>query len=105
MDTDLERLMAILGTGVALAALIMSQVYGLRREMGDQRRDISDLRDEVHHQMGAVRERIARMEGVLDMIKGWYAVAAANTRSRQPRRRFFLIHSGHVGQCFERPPE
>ena len=48
---------AIIGTGIALAAAIIPGQYAIRREIGSIHRDISDL-----------RERIARLEGAVELL-------------------------------------
>ena len=50
------------GTGAALAALIMAQSAAHRRE-------IEDLRKEMRQELGGIRERLARLEGVIDIIR------------------------------------
>ena len=62
MSSKLEIVLAVVGTGVALAALIMAQSAGQRREIGD-------LRKEMHQELGGIRERLARLEGVIDIIR------------------------------------
>ncbi len=62
MGGDLEMLLAVIGTGVALAALIMSQLSGLKREL---RGEIAELRRGVN----SLGNRVARLEGVIDMIR------------------------------------
>ena len=76
MDADLELLLAIIGTGVALAAILLTQSAARRRENVELRSEIGSLRDEMQREnaalrseLSALRERIARMEGVLDMIR------------------------------------
>ena len=62
MSSELEIVLAVVGTGVALAALIMAQSAAHRREIGD-------LRKEMHQELGGIRERLARLEGVIDIIR------------------------------------
>lgn len=62
MSSELEIVLAVVGTGVALAALIMAQSAAHRRE-------IADLRKEMHQELGGIRERLARLEGVIDIIR------------------------------------
>ncbi len=91
MGGDLEMLLAVIGTGVALAALIMSQLSGLKRELrgeiadlrSEMRREIAELRSEMrgeiaklHGEIAELRRgvnslgnRVARLEGVIDMIR------------------------------------
>ena len=58
MDAQLELVLAIVGTGVALAALNITQMSGVRRDIADVRNEISNL-----------RERLARVEVTLDVIR------------------------------------
>ncbi len=84
MGGDLEMLLAVIGTGVALAALIMSQLSGLKRELrgeiadlrSEMRGEIADLRSEMRGEIAELRRevnslgnRVARLEGVIDMIR------------------------------------
>ena len=48
---------AIIGTGIALAAAIIPGQYAIHREIGSIHRGISDL-----------RERIARLEGAVELL-------------------------------------
>lgn len=58
MDAQLELVLAIVGTGVALAALNITQMSSVRREITDVRNEISNL-----------RERLARVVVTLDVIR------------------------------------
>ncbi len=64
MDDDLVLLLVVIGTGVALAALIMSQLSGFKNEM---RSELAELRRELN----SLGNRVARLEEVIDMIKPW----------------------------------
>ena len=73
MDDDLVLLLAVIGTGVALAALIMSQLSGLKHEM---REDLAGLKREMRSELAELRRelnslgnRVARLEGVIDMVR------------------------------------
>ena len=61
MDGDL-LLLAVIGTAVALAALFMSQLAGLKRDL---RGEIAGLR----HEVNSLGNRVARLEGMIDMIQ------------------------------------
>ena len=65
MDADWEVLLAIVGTGVALAALILSQMAAHRRELGVLRNELGELRREVN----SLGNRVARLEGAIDLIR------------------------------------
>ncbi len=91
MTDNLDVILAILGVGVALAALTISQnasrarenaelraelraeirreTGDVRREIGDVRKEAGDFRKEMHEQLGHIRERLARLEGVIDIIR------------------------------------
>ncbi len=73
MDDDLVLLLAVIGTGVALAALIMSQLFRFKREM---RVDLAGFKHEMRSELAELRRelnslgnRVARLEGVIDMIR------------------------------------
>ena len=56
MSTDtISIVVAIIGTGIVLAGLIVPSLRELRRDMADLRRDTADL-----------RERMARLEGLFE---------------------------------------
>ena len=83
MEAEPGLILAIVGTGVALAALNMTQMAGLRRDLAtlrnDVRGEIAELRQEVkelrqelkelRHEVNNLGNRVARLEGVLDMIR------------------------------------
>ena len=69
MAAELEIILALVGTGVALAALILTQGTAQRRDNAELRRELGSVRDEIHRELSNIRERIARMEGVLDIIR------------------------------------
>ncbi len=98
MTDNLDVILAILGVGVALAALTISQnaararenaelraelraeirketgdvrreIGDVRKEIGDVRKEAGDFRKEMHEQLGHIRERLARLEGVIDIIR------------------------------------
>ena len=58
MSPEIEIVLAVVGTGVALAALIAAQGAAQRREIAEMRREL-----------GNVRERLARLEGIMDIIR------------------------------------
>ena len=49
------EILTIIGTGIALAAVILPGQYAMRRDIGGIHRDIGDL-----------RERMARLEGLFE---------------------------------------
>ena len=61
MDDDL-LLLAVIGTGVALATSIMIQLSGFKREI---RSELAELRRELN----SLGNRVASLEGVIDMIR------------------------------------
>ena len=62
MISEPEIVLAVAGTGAALAALIMAQSAA-------RRRGIADLRKNMHRELGGIRERLARLEGAIDIIR------------------------------------
>ena len=73
MDDDLVLLLAVIGTGVALAALIMSQLSRFKHEM---REDLAGFKHEMRSELAELRRelnslgnRVARLEGVIDMVR------------------------------------
>ncbi len=80
MTDNLDVILAILGVGGALAALTISQNAArarenaelraeIRKEIGDVRKEAGDFRKEMHEQLGHILERLARLEGVIDIIR------------------------------------
>lgn len=67
---DIATLRADLTSDIAtLRADLTSDINGLRREMSDLRRELSDLRREVvdmRGELGSVRERVARVEVLVE---------------------------------------
>ena len=49
------ELIAVIGTSVALAAVILSSLHAMRRDIAGVHRDVADL-----------RERMARLEGLFE---------------------------------------
>ncbi len=84
-------LLVVIGTGVALAALISSQMSGLRKGMRSEvadlrseiRAEIADLRSEIRAEIADLRSeiadlrseinslgnRVARLEGIFDVFQ------------------------------------
>ena len=69
--------MAVIGAAIALAAVILSSQRAMRREIGDMRQEmhqeIGALRQEMRQEIGKVqkdvgdlRERMARLEGLFE---------------------------------------
>ena len=54
------ELIAIIGTTIALAAVILSSLHAMRREIAGLHRNIAG----VHRDVAALRERMARLEGL-----------------------------------------
>ncbi len=69
MTDNLDVILAILGVGVALAVLTISQNAARARENAELRKEIGDVRKEMHEQLGHIRERLARLEGIIDIIR------------------------------------
>ena len=69
MTGNLDIILAVLGTGVALAALILTQNANLRRELTARMdRLAADFRGDIASIRGGLRDlhgRVARIEGVL----------------------------------------
>ena len=56
------EIIAIIGTGIALATLILPGQYALRRDIAGLHRDIAGL----HRGIADLRERMARLEGLFE---------------------------------------
>ena len=54
------ELIATIGTTIALAAVILSSLHAMRREIAGLHRNIAGVRRDV----AALRERMARLEGL-----------------------------------------
>ncbi len=79
----MTRLIAILGTGIALAGLIVAGQRGLRAELGGLRTEQHGIRAEmldrfnatdtrltaIERQQGEARERMAHLEGLLNGLR------------------------------------
>ena len=79
----MTELIAIIGTGIALAGLIGTGQRGLRAELGGLRTEQHGIRAEmrdrfnamdtrltaIEHQQGELRERMAHLEGLLDGLR------------------------------------
>ena len=66
------ELIGILSVGVALAALHMASIRGLREEMKGLREEIRRLEgrlDGMEHRLDSLEQRMARLEGVLDGLR------------------------------------
>ena len=53
---------AIIGTGIALAAVLLPGQYAMRRDVAGLHRDIAGL----HRDIADLRERMARLEGLFE---------------------------------------
>ena len=67
------ELIGIMTVGVALAALQMMSIKGLREEIKGLREEIKDLREDMdkrfaalEQRIGALEQRLARLEGMID---------------------------------------
>ena len=56
---------AIISASIALAGLIITGQNSLRREMREQRKEISGLREAI----GELRERMAHLEGLIEGLR------------------------------------
>ncbi len=57
---------AIIGVGVTLGAAILPNQYSIRQEIVEIRQEIV----ETHKQIGGLRERMARLEGLFEGFTG-----------------------------------
>lgn len=74
METELSRLViAIIGTGVALALLNVGLFAWLRADIGSLRKEhgqrLADLREQTHTLEVELRERMAKVEGLLGGLR------------------------------------
>lgn len=67
--TTASIVLTIIGTAVALAAVIVPGQRAMRQEMHNVRREIGDVRQEigdVRRDISDLRERMARLEGLFE---------------------------------------
>ena len=80
-----EELIAILGmivgTGIALAALISPQLKDIRKDVGGLQQSVGDLRE----RMARLEGRVDTLVGVVDTLVG-VVIDPASVRGRQPER-------------------
>ncbi len=60
------ELMAVIGAAIALAAVILSSQRAMRREIGDMRQEMHQEIRKVQQDIGDLRERMARLEGLFE---------------------------------------
>ena len=60
------ELMAVIGAAIALAAVILSSQRAMRRGIGDMRQDMHQEIRKVQQDIGDLRERMARLEGLFE---------------------------------------
>ena len=60
------ELISILAVGVALAGVILTGIRGLRQDMARLESRLDGRISALEHQFGDLRERMARMEGLLE---------------------------------------
>ena len=63
------ELIAIIGTGIALATVILPGQYATRRDIAGLHRDIAGLHRDIaglHRDIADLRERMARLEGLFE---------------------------------------
>ena len=58
--------MAVIGAAIALAAVILSSQRAMRREIGDMRQEMHREIGKVRQDIGDLRERMARLEGLFE---------------------------------------
>ena len=59
----------VLGTGIALAALNIGLFAWLRSDVREQGKQILDVRERMHHLETELRERMAKLEGLLEGLR------------------------------------
>lgn len=67
--TTASIVLTIIGTAVALAAVIVPGQRAMRQEMNSVRREVNDVRQEigdVRRDISDLRERMARLEGLFE---------------------------------------
>ena len=50
--------MAVIGAAIALAAVILSSQRAMRREIGDLRQEMGNMRQEMHQEIGKVQQEV-----------------------------------------------
>ncbi len=63
------ELIGILSVGVALAALLMTNIRSLREEMRAEMRTLREDMRRMENRLDALEQRMARLEGVLDGLR------------------------------------
>lgn len=63
------ELIGILSVGVALAALLMTNIRSLREEMRAGMRTLREDMRRMENRLDALEQRMARLEGVLDGLR------------------------------------
>jgi hypothetical protein len=62
-------IVTIIGTGIALAAVLVPGQRGMRRDMSDLRKDIAALGESTRKDIAALGERVGKVElGLVDRI-------------------------------------
>lgn len=71
-------MVTIIGTAIALAAVIVPGQRAMRQEIGDVRQEMGEMRRDI----GDLRERMARIEGLFE----GFTRSAPSTPSPQPQQ-------------------
>ncbi len=56
----------VIAATIALAAVILPGQYAIRRDLTSLTREVGDLRERMGLEIGDVKERLARMEGLFE---------------------------------------
>ncbi|WP_425152933.1 hypothetical protein [Candidatus Palauibacter sp.] len=56
----------VIAATIALAAVILPGPYAIRRDLTSLTREVGDLRERMGLEIGDVKERLARMEGLFE---------------------------------------
>ena len=67
----------IIGVAIGLAGLILIGQFSGSRALADLRRALIDLRNEMHRDITALGERVARLEGLVEGLRDTVAGKAA----------------------------
>ena len=67
-------LIAVVAVGATITGIILTSQRAIRSELAEQRREFGDRFTAMEQQMAELRERMARLEGLLDGLREAIAI-------------------------------